>query len=76
MEKLKNYLTQWSTWRGIALIGAAVAGIHPDAANAVINLGDAVVSGQGLGVAAVGAVGAWEAFRNERKKEVTKVWRG
>ena len=68
MNALKNYLTQWSTWRGLALIGAAVAGIHPDAANAVVTLGDAVVSGQGLGVAAVGAVGAWEAFRNERQQ--------
>ncbi|MCW3173745.1 hypothetical protein [Shewanella subflava] len=72
MGNLKNYLTQWSTWRGLALIGAAIAGIHPDAANAVVSLGDAVVSGQGAAVAAVGMVGAWEAFRNERKQDKTK----
>ncbi|MDB2386751.1 hypothetical protein N9W21_05350 [Shewanella sp.] len=28
-----------------------------------------VVSGQGLGVAAVGAIGAYEAFKNERKND-------
>ncbi|NKF52795.1 hypothetical protein G3R49_19750 [Shewanella sp. WXL01] len=67
-DKLINQFKQWSTWRGLALIAAASAGIHPDAANAVVSLGDAVVSGQGLGVAAVGAIGAWETFRNERKQ--------
>ena len=76
MEQLKNMFTQWSTWRGLALIGAAVAGVHPDAANAIVSVGDAVVSGQGLGVAAVGAIGAYEAFKNERKNDKTKVWRG
>ncbi len=76
MEQLKNMFTQWSTWRGLALIGAAVAGVHPDAANAIVSVGDAVVSGQGLGVAAVGAIGAYEAFKNARKNDKTKVWRG
>jgi hypothetical protein len=74
MKRFKNYFTQWSTWRGLALIGAAIAGVHPDAANAVVTLGDAVVSGQGAGVAAVGMVGAWEAFRNERNQDKTKRW--
>jgi hypothetical protein len=74
MKQLKNYLTQWSTWRGLALIGAAISGIHPDAANAVVTLGDAVASGQGVAVAAVGMVGAWEAFRNERQQDKTKRW--
>ncbi len=76
MNTLKNYLSQWSTWRGLALIGAAIAGIHPDAANAVVTLGDAVVSGQSAGVLAVGAVGAWEAFRNERKQDKTAYFKG
>ncbi|MDN5369589.1 hypothetical protein [Shewanella fodinae] len=69
MEKLKNYLSQWSTWRGILLIGASVAGVQPELAQTALHLGDAVVTGQGIATAAVGAVGAWEAFRNERKKD-------
>ncbi|WP_351001103.1 hypothetical protein [Shewanella sp. TB7-MNA-CIBAN-0143] len=72
MKTLKSYLTQWSTWRGLALIGAAMAGIHPDAANALVNVGDVVVSGQSAAVAAVSMVGAWEAFRNEAKADKTK----
>ncbi|WP_198783450.1 hypothetical protein [Shewanella putrefaciens] len=74
MQTLTNYLTQWSTWRGIVLIGAAVAGVHPDLVNAVVNVGDVVV--QGVAASAAASVGAWEAFRNERKQNKTKVWRG
>ncbi|MDR8523838.1 hypothetical protein [Shewanella fidelis] len=76
MDYFKNMFTQWSTWRGLALIGAAVAGVHPDIANAVVNVGDAVISGQGAGVAAVGAIGAYEAFKNERKQDKTHYWKG
>lgn len=75
LKFFKERLSEWSTWRGIALIAAAVTGIHPDAANAVVTLGDAVVSGQNIGVAAVGVVGAWEAFRQERQQDHSKVWR-
>ncbi|MEZ9819302.1 hypothetical protein AB4238_01565 [Shewanella sp. 10N.286.45.A1] len=55
---------------------ASRAGVHADAANAIVVVGDAVVSGQGLGVAAVGAIGAYEAFKNERKNDKTKALRG
>ncbi|MPY23925.1 hypothetical protein [Shewanella sp. YLB-07] len=75
MKAIRNYLTQWSTWRGLALIAAAISGIHPDAANALVTVGDAIVSQQSASVVAIGAVGAWEAFRNERKHDKTLLWR-
>ena len=74
-KNVKNYLTQWSTWRGLALIVAAITGIHPDAANALVTVGDAVVSQQSASVLAIGAVGAWESFRNERKHDKSLRWR-
>lgn len=67
MKTLKKYLTQWSTWRGALLLAAAASGVHPDAANAFVNVGDAVITGQSAAAVGVGMVGAWEAFRNERK---------
>ena len=74
MQTLTNYLTQWSTWRGLVLIGAAVAGVHPDLVNAVVNVGDVVV--QGVAASAAASVGAWDVFKNDRKTDKTKVWRG
>lgn len=51
---------------------ACRAGVHVDAANAIVVVGDAVVSGQGLGVA---AVGVYEVYKHERKSDKTKIWR-
>lgn len=74
-KTLKNYFSQWSTWRGILLLGAAAAGIHPDAANAVAVLGDAI-SAQNAAAIVAGSVGAYEVFKNERKRDKTKYWKG
>lgn len=72
MKTLKSYLGQWSTWRGLVLIGAAAAGVHPDVVNAVVSVGDVVV--QGVAATAVAGAGAWEVFRNERRQDKTKIW--
>lgn len=68
METLKNYLSQWSTWRGLLLVGSALAGVSPVAVEAIARVGDAVVTGQGAAAAAVAVVGAVEVIKNERKR--------
>ena len=68
METLKNYFSQWSTWRGLLMIGSSLVGLSPVAAAALANVGDVVVTGQGAAGAAIAAVGALEVVRNERRK--------
>ncbi|BAJ02151.1 hypothetical protein [Shewanella violacea] len=66
-NNLKSYLTQWSTWRGLLLIGASVAGLHPVATEAVLSIGDMAITGQSAGIAVAGVFGSYETLRNERK---------
>ena len=66
-NNVKNYLTQWSTWRGLLLIGASVAGLHPVATETVLSIGDMAITGQNVGMAVAGVLGSYETLRNERK---------
>ena len=73
-KNIKNYLTQWSTWRGVLLMGAAVTGVHPLATEAVLAVGDMAITGQSAGMAVAGLIGSYEALKNERKPQKRRLF--
>ncbi|WP_231637469.1 hypothetical protein [Salinivibrio sp. KP-1] len=64
----KEYISQGSTWRGLALLGSAAAGVlgYGDLVSVSV-ANDGLQFGGVLGVAVPTLIGAYEVARNEYK---------
>jgi hypothetical protein len=68
MDFIKNYFTQGSTWKGLALLGSTAAALFGYGDLISVSVTDAGMQYGGLlGVAVPGLIGAVETVRNERK---------